>query len=75
MQISNNSSNKKWNNDFKVYFNLEKAKASIIIVRVKSAKKKDLEMLPSSAIRMIKKKVKFKKGMIIPKTPRFSKYI
>jgi hypothetical protein len=41
-----------------MYFNPEKAKAGIIIARVKSVKKKDLEMLLSSAIRMIKKKKK-----------------
>jgi hypothetical protein len=57
MQVSNNSSDKKWNNNFKIYFNPERIKASIITARVKSAKKKDSEILPSSAIRMIKKKI------------------
>jgi hypothetical protein len=75
MQVSNNSSDKKWDNNFKIYFNPEKAKAGIIATRVKSAKEKDLKMLPLSAIRMIKKKVKFEKGMAAPKIPRFNKYI
>jgi hypothetical protein len=61
MQVFNNSSDKKWDNNFKVYFNPERAKTGIVITRVKSVKKKDSEMLSSSAIRMIKKKVKFKK--------------
>jgi hypothetical protein len=42
---------------------------------VESAKEKDLEMLPSSAIKMIKKKIKFKKEMAVPKISRFNKYI
>jgi hypothetical protein len=75
MQVSNNSSDKKWNNNFKIYFNPERIKASIITARVKSAKKKDLEILPSSAIRIIKKKIKFEKKMAIPKISRFNKYI
>jgi hypothetical protein len=56
MQVFNNSSNKKWDNDFKIYLNLKKVKAGIIITRVKSAKKKDFKMLPSSAIKMMEKK-------------------
>jgi hypothetical protein len=44
-----------------MYFNLERVKAGITVTRVKSAKKKDSGILPSSAIRIIKKKVKFKK--------------
>jgi hypothetical protein len=75
MQVSDNSSNKKWDNDFKIYLNPKKAKTGIITARVKSARKKDSRMLPSSAMRMMKKKMKFKKGMAAPKTPRFSEYI
>jgi hypothetical protein len=75
MQVPDNSSDKKWDNNFKIYLNLEKAEAGIIIARVKSAKKKDLKMLPSSAIKMIKKKIKFEKKMAAPKISRFSKYI
>jgi hypothetical protein len=56
IQVSNNSNDKEWDNDFKIYLNPERAKTDIIIARVKSARKKDLKMLPSSAIRMIKKK-------------------
>jgi hypothetical protein len=75
MQVPNNSNNKKWDNNLKVYLNSEKAKTGIITARVKSAREKDLKMLPSSAIRMIKKKVKFKKKMTAPKISRFNKYI
>jgi hypothetical protein len=75
IQIFNNSSNKKWDNDFKIYFNLEKAEADIVIARVKSARKKDLGMLPSSAIRIIKKKIEFKKRITALKIFRFSEYI
>jgi hypothetical protein len=75
MQIPNNSSDKKWNNNFKIYLNSEKAKTGIITARVKSIKKKDSGILPSSAIRIIKKKMKFKKGIAISKTSRFNKYI
>jgi hypothetical protein len=58
-----------------VYFNFEKVKTGIVIARVKSVREKDLGMLSSSAIRIIKKKVKFKKRMAVPKIPRFNKYI
>jgi hypothetical protein len=75
IQVPNNSSNKKWDNDFKIYLNSDKAKAGIIITRVKSVREKDFEILLSSAIRMIKKKVKFKKEMAAPKISRFNKYI
>jgi hypothetical protein len=75
MQVPNNSSDKKWNNDLKMYLNPERAEANIAITRVKSVRKKDSKILPSSAIRIIKKKVKFKKGMATPKIPRFNKYI
>jgi hypothetical protein len=75
MQVPNNSSDKKWDNNFKIYFNPERIKVSIITARVKSARKKDLKMLPSSAIKMIKKKVKFEKEIAIPKISRFNKYI
>jgi hypothetical protein len=75
MQVFNNSSNKKWDNDFKIYLNFERVKAGITVARVKSARKKDFKILPSSAIRMMKKKIKFKKGMIAPKISRFNKYI
>jgi hypothetical protein len=75
MQIFNNSSDKKWDKNFKMYFNLERIKTGITTARVKSVKEKDSKMLPSSAIRMIEKKMKFKKEMAISKIPRFSKYI
>jgi hypothetical protein len=58
-----------------VYLNSERAETGIIIARVESARKKDFEILPSSAIRMIKKKIKFKKEMAAPKISRFNKYI
>jgi hypothetical protein len=75
MQISDNSSNKKWDNDFKIYLNFKRAEAGIVITRIKSVRKKDFEMLPLSAIRMIKNKIKFKKRMVISKISRFNKYI
>jgi hypothetical protein len=75
MQIPNNSNNKKWNNNIKIYLNPERVKAGIIITRVESAREKDSKILSSSAIKMIKKKVKFKKGMAAPKISRFNKYI
>jgi hypothetical protein len=75
MQVPNNSSDKEWDNNFEVYLNFDKAKAGIITARVKSAREKDSEMLPSSAIKIIIKKVKFKKGMVTSKIPRFNKYI
>jgi hypothetical protein len=75
MQVSNNSSDKEWDDDLKIYLNPERAEAGITVARVESARKKDSEMLPSSAIRMMKKKMKFEKGMTAPKTPRFNKYI
>jgi hypothetical protein len=75
IQVSNNSNNKKWDNDFKIYLNPEKIKTGITVTRVKSARKKDSEMLPSNAIRIIKKKIKFKKEMAISKISRFNKYI
>jgi hypothetical protein len=75
MQVSDNSSNEKWDNDFKIYLNPDRAKAGITIARVESAKKKDFKILLSSAIRMIKKKMEFKKEMAAPKTSRFNKYI
>jgi hypothetical protein len=75
MQVPNDSSDKKWDNNLKMYFNSEKAKVGIAITRVKSARKKDSGILPSSAIKIIKKKIKFKKRMAAPKTSRFSKYI
>jgi hypothetical protein len=75
MQVSNNSSNKEWNDDFEIYFNPDKAEAGIVAARVKSAREKDSEILLSSAIRMIKKKMKFEKGMTVPKISRFNKYI
>jgi hypothetical protein len=75
MQVFNNSSNKKRDNNFKIYFNSERAKIGIIIARVKSVRKKDFKILPSSAMRMIKKKIKFKKEMTVPKISRFNKYI
>jgi hypothetical protein len=58
-----------------MYLNPERVKTDIIIARVKSAKKKNSEMLSSSAIRMIKKKIKFEKRIIAPKISRFNKYI
>jgi hypothetical protein len=75
MQVSNNSNDKKWDNNFEIYLNPERVKIDIIIARVKSVRKKDLKILPSSAIRIMKKKVKFKKEMAAPKTSRFNKYI
>jgi hypothetical protein len=75
IQVPNNSSNKKWNNNFKIYLNLERAKAGITATRVKSVRKKDLKILPLSAIRMIKNKIKIKKKMTASKTSRFNKYI
>jgi hypothetical protein len=75
MQVPNNSSNKKWDNNLKIYLNSERTEIGITITRVESARKKDSEILPLSAIKMIKKKVKFKKGMAAPKISRFSKYI
>jgi hypothetical protein len=75
MQVPDNLSDKKWNNDFKIYLNPEKAKTDITATRVESAKKKNSEMLPSSAMRIIIKKVKFKKEMAAPKISRFDKYI
>jgi hypothetical protein len=75
IQIPNNSSNKEWDNNFEIYFNPERVKTGITITRVKSARKKDLEILLSSAIRIIKKKIKFKKKMAIPKISYFNKYI
>jgi hypothetical protein len=75
MQVSNNSSDKKWDNNFKIYLNPEKAETGITITRVKSIREKDLKILPSNAIRIIKNKIKFKKGMTAPKISRFNKYI
>ena len=75
IQIPNNSSNKKQNNNFKIYLNPERAKAGIAITRVKLTKKKDFKILPLSAIRIIKKKIKFKKRITTSKIPRFSEYI
>jgi hypothetical protein len=75
IQIPNNSSDKEWDNDFEIYFNLERVKTGIIIIRVKLARKKDLKILSSNAIKIIKKKVKFKKEIIISKISRFNKYI
>jgi hypothetical protein len=75
MQVSDNSSNKKWDNDFKIYLNPERAETGIIIARVKSVKEKDSEILSLSAIKMIKKKVKFKKGIATLKISRFNKYV
>jgi hypothetical protein len=75
MQVPNNSSNKKWDNNLKIYLNSERTEIGITITRVESARKKDSEILPLSAIKMIKKKVKFKKGMAAPKISRFGKYI
>ena len=75
MQVSDNSSDKKWDDNFEIYLNLNKVKAGITTARVKSIKEKDFKMLPSSAIRMIKKKFKFKKEIAIPKISRFNKYI
>jgi hypothetical protein len=75
IQVPDNSNNKKWDNDFKIYLNPERAKTNITITRVKSARKKDSEILPSSAIKMIKKKIKFKKEITAPKISRFNKYI
>jgi hypothetical protein len=69
IQVPNNSSNKKWNNDIKVYLNLEKSETGITVTRVKSARKKNFKILSSSAIRIMKKNLKFKKRMIAPKTP------
>jgi hypothetical protein len=43
--------------------------------RVESVREKDFKILPSSAIRIKKKKVKFKKGIIVSKISRFNKYI
>jgi hypothetical protein len=42
---------------------------------VKSAREKNSEILPSNAIKIIKKKIEFKKRIIIPKISRFNKYI
>jgi hypothetical protein len=76
IQVFNNSSDKKWDNDFKVYLNSDKVKIGIITARVKSVKKKNFKMLPSSAIRIKNKiKKKFKKEMAAPKISRFNKYI
>jgi hypothetical protein len=75
MQVSDNSSNEEWDNNLKIYLNFERVKAGITAVRVESARKKNLKILPSSAIRIIKKKIKFKKGMTASKIPRFNKYI
>jgi hypothetical protein len=75
IQVPDNSSNEKWDNDFKIYFNPEKTKVGIITARVKSVRKKNLRILPSSAIRIIKNKIKFKKEIAAPKTSRFNKYI
>jgi hypothetical protein len=75
IQVFNNLSDKKWDNDFKVYLNPERIKAGITITRVKSAREKDFKMLPSSAIRIMKKKKKFKKRIATSKISRFNKYI
>jgi hypothetical protein len=75
MQIPNNSNDKKWDNNLKIYLNPERAEAGITITRVESIRKKDSKILPSSAIRIIKKKIKFKKRMTASKTSRFNKYI
>jgi hypothetical protein len=58
-----------------MYLNPEKAKTGIIIICVKSAREKDSRMLSSSAIKMIKKKIKFKKEMAALKISRFNEYI
>jgi hypothetical protein len=75
MQVSDNSSNKKWDDNFEIYLNLEKAEADITVTRVKSVRKKDLKILLSSAIRIMKKKIKFEKKMAVSKISRFNKYI
>jgi hypothetical protein len=56
MQVPNNSSNKEWNNNFKMYLNPDRIEAGIAITRVKSVRKKDFKILPSSAIKIIKRK-------------------
>jgi hypothetical protein len=75
MQVPNDSSDKKWNNNLKIYLNPERAEAGITAARVKSARKKDSEILLLSAMRIMKKKIKFEKRMTVPKTSRFNKYI
>jgi hypothetical protein len=75
MQVSDDSSDKEWDNNLEVYLNLGRVEADITVTHVKSIKEKDSGMLPSSAIRMIKKKVEFEKRIAAPKTPRFDKYI
>jgi hypothetical protein len=75
MQVSNDSSDEKWDDNFKIYLNPERAQAGIAATRGKSARKKDFKILPSSAMRIIKKKIKFKKEMAVPKISRFNKYI
>jgi hypothetical protein len=61
MQVPDNSSDKEWNNNIEIYLNPEKAKAGIIATRVKSVRKKDSGILPSSAMRIIKKKKNLRK--------------
>jgi hypothetical protein len=58
-----------------VYLNSGKSKVGITVTRIKSIKEKNVDMLPSSTIKIIKKKIEFKKEMTAPKIPRLSKYI
>jgi hypothetical protein len=53
MQVPDNSSNKKRDNNFKIYLNPERAETGIITARVKSARKKDFKILLSSAMRIM----------------------
>jgi hypothetical protein len=75
MQVLDDSSDEEWDDDLKVYLNPERAKVGIAAARVESAREKDSRMLPSSAMRMMKKKVKFEKGMAASKISRFGEYI
>jgi hypothetical protein len=54
---------------------LKKLRQALLLPAENQLKKKDSGILPSSAIRIIKKKIKFKKRMTAPKIPRFNKYI
>jgi hypothetical protein len=75
IQVFDDSSDEKWDDDFEVYLNPERAEVGIVVARVKSAREKDSGMLPSSAMRMMKKKVEFEKKIVASKISRFGEYI
>jgi hypothetical protein len=69
IQIPNNSNDEERDNNLKIYLNLKKTKTDITAARVKSVKEKDSKMLPSSAIKIIKNKIFFKKKWLLRKYP------